>query len=226
MPAHLQLLSVIEQLEKIHGNPKLPKLNGPLEMILWENVVYLADDSKRQIAFDKLRKEIGLTAQKILAATPKALLAVTRLAGILPDKQVEKLRRIARTVEDEFAGDLDQVLQQPLAQGKRALRKFPGIGEPGAEKILLLCEAHPILALESNGLRVLLRLGFGKEQKNYAASYRSVQEAVNGQMRKECRWLIGAHLLLRQHGQEICRRTGPICEKCPLTSVCRYFQEN
>jgi endonuclease-3 len=189
-------------------------------------VVYLAGDKERQIAFDALRKEIGLTAAKILAAKPKALLAVTRLAGILPDKQVEKLRDIAQTVENEFGGDLDQVLQQPVAQAKRALKKFPGIGEPGAEKILLFCGAHSILALESNGLRVLLRLGFGKEEKNYAASYRSVQQAISGGMKNECSWLIMAHLILRQHGQEVCRRTKPICGKCPLTRVCRYFQEN
>jgi endonuclease III len=192
-------------------------------MILWENVVYLADDEKRQVAFDALRKQVGLTAKQILAASPDALLAVTQVAGILPDNQVEKLCRIARIVQDQFAGDLDQILKLPLAQAKRALRKFPGIGEPGAEKILLFCGAHPILALDSNGLRVLLRLGFGREQKNYAASYRSVQEAVEPELKPDCSWLIRAHQLLRHHGQEVCRRSRPRCEKCPLTSVCRYY---
>jgi endonuclease III len=224
--ARSQLSSVVNQLEKFHGKPTKPMFASPLEMILWENVIYLADDKKRQVAFDALRERIGLSAAEILSAPPKALLEVTRLAGILPKQQLDKLRRIAQIVRDEFGGDLNAVLKQPLAQAKRALKKFPAIGEPGAEKILLFCEAHPILALESNGLRVLLRLGFGKEQKNYAASYRSVQEAVGVEIKKECSWLIRAHQLLRIHGQEICRRTKPICEKCPLAETCRFCQQN
>jgi endonuclease III len=211
-------------LEEFHGKLKAPNFAGPLEMILWENVVYLADDTKRQAAFDALRKKVGLTAKKILSASPDALLAVTQVAGIFPENQVEKLCRIARIAQDQFAGDLDQILKLPLAQAKRALRRFPAIGEPGAEKILLFCGAHPILALDSNGLRVLLRLGFGREQKNYAASYRSVQEAVKPELRPDCSWLIRAHQLLRHHGQEVCRRSRPLCEKCPLTSGCRYYR--
>jgi endonuclease-3 len=224
MVKSLQLRSVVDQLEKLHGKFKVPNFAGPLEMILWENVVYLADDTKRQTAFDALRKQVGFTAKKILSASPDALLAVTQVAGILPDTQVEKLRQIAGIVQDEFGGDLDQVLKLPLPQAKRALRKFPAIGEPCAEKILVFCRAHPILALDSNGLRVLLRLGFGREQKNYAASYRSVQEAVKPELKSDCSWLVKAHQLLRHHGQEICHRSKPLCQKCPLMSACRYYQ--
>jgi len=42
---------------------------------------------------------------------------------------VEKLRRIAQIALQEFDGDLDRVLKQPLAQAKKSLKKFPGIGE-------------------------------------------------------------------------------------------------
>ena len=223
MPSRLQLLAVIKQLEKFHGRPEKPVFAGPLEMILWENVVYLADDGKRRAAFELLRDKIGLTADKILAAPDKTLFAVTRTAGILPNNQVRKLRQIAQTVVDEFGGDLDGVLRQPLVQAKKSLRKFPGIGEPGAEKILLFCRAQPVLALESNGLRVLLRLGYGKEDKNYAKSYRSAQEAVKKELKTDFDCLIRAHQLLRQHGQEICRRARPICEKCPLAKCCKFY---
>jgi endonuclease III len=226
MASRSDIRNVVRELEQTHGKPKPPRFNGPLEMILWENVVYLADDKQRQAAFDALRNEVGLTAAKVLAASPGSLLAVSRMAGILPNNQVEKLRRIAQIVLDEFAGDLDQVLKQPLEQAKRSLKKFPGIGEPGAEKILLFCGAYPIFALESNGLRVLLRLGFGTEQKNYAASYRSAQAAVTSQLKMDGAWLIRAHQLLRQHGQEICRRSRPLCEICPLTKVCHYYHGN
>ncbi len=74
----------------------------------------------------------------------------------------------------------------PARQAKKSLKRFPGVGEPGAEKILLFAGALPVLALESNGLRTLIRLGYGVEQRNYAATYRSVLEAVKDQIEQDC----------------------------------------
>ena len=82
----------------------------------------------------------------------------------------------------------------------------------------------PIFALFrwTNGLRVLLRFGFGEEQKDYAASYRSARAALEGQLPNDCKKLIRAHQLLRLHGKELCKRAQPICEACPLRARCHY----
>ena len=53
------------------GRPGRPRASRPLELILWENVVYLADDVERQTAFVASRTKIGLTPVKILAAFTK-----------------------------------------------------------------------------------------------------------------------------------------------------------
>ena len=119
---------------------------------------------------------------------------------------------------------LDSSPRRPAKEAARALRKFPGIGEPGAEKILLFAGLAPFLALESNGLRVLLRLGYGTEGKNYAASYKSAQGAAAVEIPETVRARIEAHQLLRRHGQELCRRSAPICERCPVTKECAYFR--
>lgn len=89
----------------------------------------------------------------------------------------------------------------------------------------MLTHSHPVLALESNGLRVLLRVGFAEEKKSYSASYRGVQQALAGQLPADYDELIAAHQLLRQHGQELCKRTRPLCEGCPVREDCRYFQD-
>ncbi len=72
---------------------------------------------------------------------------------------VEKLREAARIALDDFAGGLDGIVREPVPNAKKALRKFPGIGEPGAEKVLLFRGRHPTLGPESNALGVLGRLG-------------------------------------------------------------------
>jgi len=165
---------LIDHLEYHYGVPKPPATTNPLELIIWENIAYLSDDKRRAAAFEELKGKVSTEPDKILKADRRKLVGITK-AGILADLGVEKLLTIARTAYEEFNGDLWPVVKLPLSQAKKALKRFPGIGDPGAEKILLFSGSYPIMALESNGLRVLLRVGFGVESKNYAASYRSVQ---------------------------------------------------
>ena len=217
--------TIIEQLQAFYGQPEPPKVTNPLEIILLENVAYLVSDEQREEAFAALRDRVGLSPVNILSASDQDLSAVAGLGGMLPEARVSKLRMIAQIALQEFEGDLEGALKQP-AQARRSLKKFPGIGDPGAEKILLLSRREPALALESNGLRVMIRLGFGEERKNYAGTYRSAQEAVKEEIVKSFDWLIAAHQLLRRHGRELCKNSQPACKQCPLTQSCRFFKEN
>jgi len=215
------LSEIIERLERFYGKPDPPEVIDPWGMIVWENVAYLVDDERRHAAMKLLREQVGDTPEQILAAPPGRLLKAA-LGGIVPEQSATKLRRCAAIALEEFAGDLRPILNRPLAQAKKALKRFPAIGDPGAEKILLFGRAYPILALDSNGLRVLVRLRFGHETPNYATTYRQVQETIQQEIVKEYSWLIKAHQLLRQHGQELCKRSKPRCESCPLASECPW----
>ena len=217
---------IISKLEKRHGRPPPPKITDPLEIILFENVAYLVSDDQREKAFNALRDQIGLKPTDILSAPYVKILEVARMGGMRPEDRVEKLQLIARIVLGEFQGDLRQILEWPEPKARKALKKFPGIGDPGADKILLFSHTLPVLALESNGLRALTRLGFGEEMKNYSATYASAQKSARVQSVEDCAWLIRAHLLLRRHGQELCKRAATICGACPLTEDCRYWREN
>ena len=217
--------AIIRKLEKFYGRPKPPQIADPVEMILFENVAYLADDDKRATAFAALKKKIGTRPEQILRASQKQLEKITRMGGIVPELRAQRLRQIAELVHNIFDDDLDAELKKPLLQARKSLKRFPTIGDPGAEKILMFTRSHPVLALESNGLRALVRLGFAEEKKSYSATYRGVQQALAEQLPSGYDALIAAHQLLRQHGQEICKRTRPLCEAgCPLTADCRYFQ--
>ncbi|HEY1272791.1 MAG TPA: hypothetical protein VGF08_12435 [Terriglobales bacterium] len=219
-----QLGSILRALEKHYGRPKPPKITDPLELILLENVAYLADDENRTTAFAALKKRVGTRPQQILKASDEQLLEITKLGGIIPELRAKRLRQIAELAHWIFKDDLKSVLKKPLTEARKALKRFPTIGDPGAEKILMLTRSQPVLALESNGLRVLLRLGFAEEKKSYSASYRAVQEAIREQLPPNYDGLISAHQLLRQHGQELCKRSRPLCEQCPVAEDCNYFR--
>jgi endonuclease-3 len=174
-------------------------------MILWENIAYLADDAKRAKAWAALRQRVGTTPEEVLAAPRGKLLAIAR-AGILAADRVEKMREIARMAIEEFGGRLERALDGTVAEAKKALKKFPSIGDPGAEKILLFSRRDPVLALDSNGLRVLLRIGYGEQDKSYARSYASVREASRPEWKGGFDWLIAAHRVARQRRAKSRRR--------------------
>ena len=142
------------------------------------------------------------------------------MGGMRPEVRVERFQPSRASLWTEFQGDLRKVLKLPLKQAKKALQLYPTIGEPGAEKILLFTKSYAVLGLDSNGLRVLRRIGYGQECKNYSATYHSVQEAVAGEIGADCAPLIKANQLLRQHGQERCKLNAPLCRICPLTDIC------
>ena len=224
MPAVPDLQKIVARLAAHYGPPQPPITTDPFELILLENVAYLVSDQRREEAFAILRQCAGTRPYQILAASNDDLLKATGLGGMHPEQRVNRLREIALIAMNEFGGDLNQALNLPLPKAKQALRKFPSIGEPSAEKILLFTRTYPVLGLDSNGLRVLLRLGLGEEKKNYAATYRAVQETIQSQLKQDYDWLISAHILLRQHGKELCKTSAPVCEKCPVRKGCAYFK--
>jgi endonuclease-3 len=234
MLAMPEFKKLISRLKRHYGEPALPPARGPFELVMWENSCYLLSDERRQAVFEGLRAQVGLNAEAIWKADGDALLALAKMGGMRPETRVFRWREIARITLSQFQGDLDRVLQGPYAQAKKALQQFPSIGAPGAEKILMFCGAANAgpdnrfggLPLEWNGLRVLTRVGYGREQKNYGAMYRSVQEAINPELPRDAAALSRAHLLLKEHGKTICRNNKPLCEECPVVEMCAFAKKN
>ena len=216
------LKKILAALKKHYGEPALPPARGPFELVLWENAVYLMPDSRRAVVFECLRTQVGLTAKAISKASHEVLSVLAQLGGMRPETRVLRWREIARITLDQYGGDLDHVLDEPYAEAKKVLKQFPTIGDPGAEKILMYCGVASGLPLESNGLRVLTRIGFGRAQKNYGAAYKSVQDAIQLDLPRGAAPLARAHLLLREHGKTICKNNVPQCAKCPIEQMCSY----
>ena len=214
---------IIRALSRHHGPARSLAPKDPFQLLLWEHVAYLADDPTRASAFAELKNKVGLRPSEVADAPLPVLGAIARRGGsIAVAQRASRMREAAITVRDKWRGSLRGVLRLPYAEARRALKAFPSIGPPGADKILLLTGARAILALDSNALRVLLRLGYGREHKNYATSYASAQKAAMEASPRTVPFSRAASLLLQRHGRELCRRTAPRCTICPLRSTCPF----
>ena len=222
-PSPPPLRSAIVRLAKFYGRPPRPPAVDPFALVIWENCAYLAGDAKRAAVFTRLKREVGLQPAAILATRLPVLAGIIEDGGMLALRRAEKLHAAAEIALEVGPAELRRLVRRDPIAARRVLRRFPGIGEPGADKLLLFGKSQRTLAPDSNALRVLVRLGYGSESDNYARMYRSAAKAAAPQLPADYAWLVSAHQLLRRHGQELCKRAAPRCEACPLSASCRWY---
>ena len=215
------LIEAVAILARHYAPPSHPV--DPLELILWENVGYLIDDERRRALFDAFGEAIGFDPARIAAADDAALMPLAAAGGMRPAERVERWRRIAGIVLEDCGGELDRNLRAlPIAKAHALLRRFPSIGEPGADNILLFAGIDARPCLDSNGLRALARLGFFDAGGAYTAAYRAAIAVMKAAGRSDRAWLVEAYLVLREHGKALCKRAAPSCWTCPLDAVCMH----
>lgn len=212
---------VIATLKRYYGAPAPPASRDPFHLILWEQVGYLVPDAQRRRAYGLLRQQVGLQPGAILSASHSTLERIARAGGsIAAASRAARMRQSAEIVIDRWQGNLRRVLRLTTPEARRAVSQFPMIGAPGADKILLFSGRARLLALDSNALRVLERLSLTRPGQDSRATYRRAQETLAPVLPRNRAWLVAASALLRQHGQELCRRRAPACRQCPLRARC------
>jgi endonuclease-3 len=217
-----RLPKILDRLESHYGvqEPKWP--TGAYEFLAWWHCGYPASDAACHKGWEAVQQAIGVEPRRILAAPTPALARALQSGGIVPEIRAIRLKEIAARVEEEFGGDLRAALAGPLSRARKILKKFPGISDPGADRILLFAGLAPLAAVPSNCPHVLVRIRQGREGKNYSATYRDAQQAIEAELPSTFEARTRAFLLLKCHGQELCRRTKPRCDECPVAFCCLF----
>lgn len=217
---------ILDCLESFYGKQEPCWPADPYLFLVWWYCGYPASDAACSRGWDSLNREIGVKPQQLLAAPPAKLATALRPGGMLPEIRAERLKELAARVKDEFAGDLRAALVGPLAQARKLLKTFHSIANPGADRILLFAGLAPIAAVPSNCPYVLVRIQRGEDGKNYNVTYREAQQAIEAHVPAKFDARTRAYLLLKRHGQEICKGTKPKCTQCPVSSSCAFFAIN
>jgi endonuclease-3 len=214
---------LLDRLESHYGAQQPCWPDDPYLFLVWWHCGYPASDAACAKGWESLNREIGTQPERILGApTPRLAMAI-KAGGMVPELRAMRLKEIAARVQDEFGGDLRSALVGPIQQARKLLKKFPNIADPGADRILLFAGIAPIAAVPSNGPQVLVRIQRGQEHENYGVTYKEAQQEIEAAVPAKFDARTRAYLLLKRHGQELCKRTKPKCEQCPVSSVCAYF---
>ncbi len=217
---------LLGRLESFYGEQAPGWPTDPYLFLVWWHCGYPASDAACAKGWAALNREIGVEPRHLLAALPAKLATALRPGGMVPELRAMRLKEIAARVQDEFAGDLRAALVGPIAQARKLLKKFPNIADPGADRILLFAGIAPIAAVPSNCPHVLVRIQRGQERENYGVTYREAQQAIEADIPEKFDARTRAYLLLKRHGQELCKRTKPKCAECLVNSSCAFFAGN
>jgi len=221
--ALLSIPVVLQQLESHYGRQEPLWPTDPYLFLVWWYSGYPASDAACAKGWEAMNREIGVEPQRILAASPGDLAKALKPGGMVPELRAIRLKEVAARVQDEFAGDLRGALVGPMPQVRKILKTFHSIADPGADRILLFSGIAAVAAVPSNCPHVLVRIQKGRERENYGVTYREAQQAIESEIPAKFDARVRAYLLLKRHGQELCKSAKPKCDRCPVSASCAYF---
>jgi endonuclease III len=213
----------LDELERFHGrqNPCWPL--DPYEFLIWWHCGYPASDATCASGWKSLQERIGVRPEELLKAKPAALTLTLKAGGLIPKLRAERIRLIAAAVGSKFGGNLTQALHQ-LRPGdmRNALKRLPGIADPGADRIVLFGNLAAVAAVPSNATQVPVRMQVGKTSGAYSKDYLAGQKLIETAVARSFEARQRAFLLLKVHGQSLCRRSTPNCVECPIARTCAF----
>jgi endonuclease III len=132
----------------------------------------------------------------------------------LVNRRSDHLRSLARVVLDEHGGSLATLDPLPDEELLLALEALPGVGRKSARCVAAYAFGREMLAVDVHVLRVVKRLGLSSME----ARWTDVDRHLNGEVPRRLRY--GLHVLLVQHGRDVCTCVAPSCGACYLAAHC------
>ncbi len=215
---------ILKTLESFYGAQAPGWPTDPYLFLVWWHCGYPPSEERCNRGWEALKAAVGVSPWDLASARRARLVRALQDGGMVPELRAARVRSIAKRARVEFAGNLRSALHGlSEAEARKLLKTFPGIGAPGADRILLFDGLAPVAAVPSNSPHVLVRIALGREPAGYTAAYAQAQQMIDTQVPATIAARSRAYLLLQHHGRELCKRQNPKCIDCPVARRCAYF---
>jgi endonuclease III len=207
-----RLHAIRDRLRKAYGRPRLRPHRQPVDELILTVLSQNTNDRNRDVAWFRLRERFP-SWEAVRRAPEDEVEEAIRPGGI----SHVKARRIQAILEDLDGDDLAWLENAPIEKGRERLVALPGIGRKTAACVLLFSYGIPDVPVDTHVYRVGWRLGFWGEKSKFEDAHDALTElADDGDDAYEI------HTNLLRHGRRICTARAPLCEECPLLSLCPY----
>jgi len=156
-----------------------------------------------------------LSPQAVLSTENDELIKIIRPAGFFNQKAL-----YLKAVTNWFSGynfDVATVQREPIEKLRPELLSVKGIGKETADSILLYAFGFPTFVVDAYTVRLCERypIEVGK-------GYDAVKAHFEAEIANSVKVYNNYHALIVINGKEHCRKSKPLCDKCPLRDTCAY----
>jgi endonuclease-3 len=128
-----------------------------------------------------------------------------------PNNKTKHLIGMAQRLQEDFHGRVPMTVDE--------LIQLPGVGRKTANVITSVLDNQPNMAVDTHVFRVSARIGLTTNAKTPLQAERQlIRYLPDHLIHKAHHWLI-------LHGRYTCVARSPKCERCGLTSICKYYQQ-
>ena len=149
--------------------------------------------------------------ESLSKSTPEEVFEYIRSVSY-PNNKAKHLVGMAKKLVEEFNGVVPSDIEE--------LQKMPGVGRKTANVIASVIFSAPAMAVDTHVFRVANRIGLSRNAKTpLAVEKQLVSYLPQDKIHIAHHWLI-------LHGRYICVARNPKCTICPLTEICKYYQQS
>ncbi len=220
-PKAREIINILSQTFKIHpgqfSSLKIQKRqHDPFRTLVVTILSQNSTDRSAVRAFEKLEESIGGISPRKLAAAPVQKIRDAIAIGGLQWHKAPALKQLSRTILEQYAGDLDQILSKSFDEARELLMNLPQVGPKTADVLLVTSASQPTIPVDTHVDRVSRRLGLAPLKGGYEKVRGSLQSLFPRENYHQ------VHLLLIAHGRAYCTALRPKCPTCPVRKYCPY----
>ncbi|MEX2374629.1 MAG: hypothetical protein WD942_03470 [Dehalococcoidia bacterium] len=217
------LATIYRLLLEVHGHqqwwptasddPEEQRLEICLGAILTQNTSWMGAAA----ALANLRGAGVMSADAILALPVDVLADLIRPSGHFNVK-ARKLQAFCEAVVVDAEGSVDTLLHGDPLDVRERLLGIWGIGPETADAMTLYAARKPTFVVDAYAYRIFERLGCPPGPRRYDVYRDFFLDRIGHNVTTLNEW----HALLVRHGQQVCQKSRPKCEACPLLSRCDF----
>lgn len=163
-------------------------------------------------AYNSLIEELP-NLEKIYHADLSKIRNLIRPAGLYNNKS-RVLKELSRIIQEDYGGDLNQILEKPVKKAREELKSLPGVGPKTADCVLLFAKERDILPVDTHIARISKRMGLAGFEDAPEEIRDKVAPLIPRGRRGE------AHVLLIELGRRYCKARNPNHGDCPVKDIC------
>lgn len=162
-------------------------------------------------AIENMKRGGGASFQTTRRLSAEELADLIRPSGYHNQKS-ERLKGMVRFIDENYDGNLENLLELPMEKLRDVLLSLKGIGPETADDIILYAAGKPLFVIDAYTKRICYRHHLCAEN----VSYDELQRLFHENLEEDVELYQEYHALFVLVAKHFCVKRNPLCEDCPL----------